>query len=691
MTRAAPAGPSALAAVGHVVVLCAFAVAQPVFDLLGSNPTFFVAPEAGGAELVVLALLLVVGPPLLVLLLVAALGVATGRPRGALLVAVAFLVATAVLPPLHRATGMPAWAALASAAASGVLAALGYARLAALRSFLTVLTPAALVFPLLFLFHSPVSRLLRPADDLVAAAVGRGDAPPIVFVVFDGLASNALLDGAGAVDAVRYPGFARLAATATWYRDTTTVSDLTQNAVPAILTGSYPRPSRTIPTVVDHPQNLFTVLAGGWEMDVHEILTELCPRRLCSPAASEPMTTKLRSMLVDAAVVYAHFVLPASLRAGLPPIEEQWRDFGRDSRFMPRGRAAMFADRAAAFDRFLEGIGPRPRPTLHFLHLMVPHAPLLYLPTGRQYAAPLAITGFENGGWGGDQAAAEAAEKRYLLQVGFVDRLVGRLLDRLEEAGMLDATLLVVTSDHGCSFLPSAPFRILNEANYWEIAPVPLFIKAPGQREGRISDEPIETIDVLPTVAALLGVELPREGDGRSALASPGRERRTFVLPSGKMWPVAADRARRDAAVANRIARLGADTPWEAMLARGPHASLVGASIDGMAGSEVAPYTVRLWDGFSAELHEGRPAPTWVEGELVPADGAQAGVPVVAVAVNGVVGATAGVSPRKGGALGFQAMVAETRLRPGANRFEVFVVDDRDPAHLRLARVPPHA
>jgi len=54
VTRAAPAGPSALAAVGHVVVLCAFAVAQPLFDLLGSNPTFFVAHEAGGAELVVL-------------------------------------------------------------------------------------------------------------------------------------------------------------------------------------------------------------------------------------------------------------------------------------------------------------------------------------------------------------------------------------------------------------------------------------------------------------------------------------------------------------------------------------------------------------------------------------------------------------------------------------------------------------
>ena len=393
-------------------------------------------------------------------------------------------------------------------------------------------------------------------------------------------------------------------------------------------------------------------------------------------------------MLIDAGVVYAHFVLPASLRAGLPAIEEQWRDFGRDSRFVPRGRAAMFADRAAAFEGFLAGIGPRPKPTLHFLHLMLPHAPLLYLPTGRQYAAPLAITGFVNGGWGGDRATAEAAEKRYLLQVGFVDRLVGRLLDRLEETGMLDATLLVVTSDHGCSFLPDAPFRILNEANYYEIAPVPLFIKAPGQRDGRVSDEPLETIDVLPTVAALLDVELARPGDGRSALGSQGRDHRTFVLPSGKMWPVATNRARRAQAVADRISRLGAGTPWETMLARGPHGSLVGASVEGLADDEAAPYTVRLWDGFSAEMREGRPAPAWIEGELMPGGGADAPVPVVAVAVNGVVGATAGVSRRKGGALGFQAMVAEALLRPGANRIEVFVVDDRDPARVRLLRVP---
>ena len=55
------------------------------------------------------------------------------------------------------------------------------------------------------------------------------------------------------------------------------------------------------------------------------------------------------------------------------------------------------------------------------------------------------------------------------------------------------------------------------------------------------------------------------------------------------------------------------------------------------------------------------------------------------------VGATARVSERKGGPLAFQAVVAEARLQPGTNRFEMFVVDDRDPARVRLARVPPHA
>jgi hypothetical protein len=675
------ASPSAHAA-AHIAALCGFAVAQPLFDLLGRNPTFFVAHQAGAVDLVLFALVLAVGPPLVVLLPVAALGTSTRRGHAALLVAVAALAALVALPPLNRAGRLPAGAVLAGAAATGALGALGYARVAAARSLLTALTPAALVF----LLHSPASRLLGAEEETTMPADVRAT-PPMVFVVFDGLAMTALLDGAGAVDAVRYPAFARLAATATWYRDTTTVADLTQNAIPAILTGRYPRPSLLVPTVVDHPRNLFTLLAGHYDMDVHEILTQLCPARLCA-TASEATATKLGSMAADAAVVYAHLVLPASLRPRLPSIDERWRDFGADAEFHPKARAAMQADRAEAFERFVAGIRPRPRPTLHFIHTLLPHAPFAYLPTGRRYGAPFELAGLVNAGWYGNQTAAETAERRYLLQVGFVDRLLGHLLDRLEETGMLDSVLLVVTADHGCSFMPEQPLRALSVPNYYEIAPVPLFIKAPGQRAGRVHDAPLETVDVVPTVAALLGVQLA-DTDGRSALEAIRRERRTFVLRSGSTWPARSSLAVRDQAVASRIARLGARTGWEALVARGPRAELVGAAAGGMVAPELAPYGLRLWSGFSPEMHEGGPVPAYVEGALVPREAAGPAIRTVAIAVNGVIGATARAVGRPGAPLAFQALVADGLLRPGTNRFDVFVVDDGDPARPRLARVPP--
>ena len=313
------AWPGGVGATCHLAVLWAFAVAQPVYDLLGRNPTFFVAHRAGPADLVLFALVVSLGPVAILALLFgtfARIGVGSGWP---LVAAVAVLVSLVALPPLHRAGGMPTWMVFAGAGGLGVLAALVYARLATMRSILTALTPAVLVFPLVFLLHSPVSRLLRPEAGTIRAS-GVRHAPPIVFVVFDGLALTSLLDASGAVDAVRYPAFARLAGLSTWYRDTTTVAEVTQLAVPAILTGRYPRPSREVPTAADHPHNLFTLFAGLHDMHVHESLTALCPGWLCGVAAGEPALTRLRSMLSDTRVVYAHFLLPAGLRGGLPSI-----------------------------------------------------------------------------------------------------------------------------------------------------------------------------------------------------------------------------------------------------------------------------------------------------------------------------------------------------------------------------------
>ena len=75
----------------------------------------------------------------------------------------------------------------------------------------------------------------------------------------------------------------------------------------------------------------------------------------------------------------------------------------------------------------------------------------------------------------------ERAHQRYLLQVGYVDRLIGRVLRR-PAAGLYDRALVVLTADHGVSFRSGS--RRAARATRRGHARVPLLIKAPGQRRG---------------------------------------------------------------------------------------------------------------------------------------------------------------------------------------------------------------
>jgi hypothetical protein len=97
-----------------------------------------------------------------------------------------------------------------------------------------------------------------------------------------------------------------------------------------------------------------------------------------------------------------------------------------------------------------------------------------------------------------------------------MDELIGDLLNRLEYLGLMDEALVVVTADHGISFKSGSPSRAITPETAYEIGLVPLFIKAPHQNQGVVESRHARTIDVLPTIAAELGMELPWEADGQS-------------------------------------------------------------------------------------------------------------------------------------------------------------------------------
>jgi hypothetical protein len=65
--------------------------------------------------------------------------------------------------------------------------------------------------------------------------------------------------------------------------------------------------------------------------------------------------------------------------------------------------------------------------------------------------------------------------------------------------------------------------RAVTRANLPSIAAVPLFVKRPRQRRGRISRAYVRTVDVLPTIADVLNVRVPWRTSGRSAFRAPRR------------------------------------------------------------------------------------------------------------------------------------------------------------------------
>jgi hypothetical protein len=121
----------------QLLALSSFAVAQPLLDVLGLQPDFFVARHSSAREVVGLVLALILVPPALLWGLERAVGLVAARLEGALhRVFVAVLVVLTALPPLVRAE-LPAAAALGLAAALGAAAGVAYARLPALRSVAT--------------------------------------------------------------------------------------------------------------------------------------------------------------------------------------------------------------------------------------------------------------------------------------------------------------------------------------------------------------------------------------------------------------------------------------------------------------------------------------------------------------------------------------------------------------------------
>jgi hypothetical protein len=111
---------------------------------------------------------------------------------------------------------------------------------------------------------------------------------------------------------------------------------------------------------------------------------------------------------------------------------------------------------------------------------------------------------------------------------------LGEFLEHIKKIDLYEKSIIIITADHGVSFHENEHRRSVKfVSNPAEIINVPLFIKLPHQSSGVISDRNVESIDIAPTVADLLGFTLPWPTDGVSVFEekAPKRPRkRVFVF-----------------------------------------------------------------------------------------------------------------------------------------------------------------
>ena len=115
-----------------------------------------------------------------------------------------------------------------------------------------------------------------------------------------------------------------------------------------------------------------------------------------------------------------------------------------------------------------------------------------------------------------DKRARDRALKAYYASLTHIDHQIGRILSRVVDAGEAGNTIVIFTSDLG---------DLLGDHNYWRkssplegASRIPLIIYDPTGRlqykPGSVSDEPVELMDIMPTLLDLSGLDIPESVDG---------------------------------------------------------------------------------------------------------------------------------------------------------------------------------
>jgi hypothetical protein len=566
-----PYGPGVITQLLVLLGLTGFAIAEPVLTIFGADPGTFYFHTIESRELIILyALSVAFLPPLILWIFSLVIGLVN---RGfAAVVHYLFVGALAALWLIQLLTwnysiNVPA-VIVALSLLGGIIFIYAYIKLPMLQGWLQMTAIAPVIMVGFFLIFSDVSGIMRKAEPDVSIASSGEKLPPILFIILDEFPTVALLDENGSLDGKRFPNLSKFADQATWYRHYTVLSGETVTSVPTILTGNDPRLAPA--NLNSFPQNLFTLLAPTHYLTAFEELTRLCDLPECSlgrPGKSierpEPQIAEflsktlslvLRRISLDPEEAPRQDDFQEKIKVvktlkkdrEKPKDREQPKD-GEKSKgkplagfFSKNNQAGKAQEKTGRLDEFMDTFVNH-LPAIYYLHLQLPHAPWRFYANGELYElpykrTPFAIMNFDGGEW-----LRRLTYFRFLQQVEYTDALLGEVFSKLESMGMLDQMLVVVTADHGRSFKANTSIRRLTPRAIDHIAYAPLLVKRPHQEQGSVDDSNMMAYDIVPTIADILGIEIPWEVTGfpagNAAIAGRGDEKIAFFRTDG-IFPV---------------------------------------------------------------------------------------------------------------------------------------------------------
>jgi len=491
----------------YVFLFWSLAVAQPLMDLFGNQAVFLIAHEIRAWSLITSTFVLNLVPPLLVTVLVIFLGFISQRLKEGVTWLILWIILSLYFLPFFTSLSSITSFSLSIIVSFLFLYFLVKFQIARLFAAWFALVGVALIFQ--FLFFSEAKQLLQQKSTNLFKS-GIASKTPVFVFVLDELPLLSLLNASQDIDESRFPNISKFVKTATWYRNTSAISSATDIAVPAILSGINPEGHFKVGSYEQYPNNMFSFFSATHSVNAIENTTRMCPPTICKPIIKDPY----RLLIEDSLISYLYIILPQDSRKALPPINDRWLGFLRDIKNQ-NSLNFTFSERKKKFINFISSFEDYPDNTLHFIHILLPHAPWRILPDLRLYGF------YENDGtpgelsnddpdshilhqWSNDQWATRLSWRKHLLQVGAVDTLLGKALEKIKKLKQFDDSIIIITSDHGSSFIPGQSRRMAHKDTIVDISSIPLFIKYPNQSEQVIDKKLASNLDVLPT---LLGVD----------------------------------------------------------------------------------------------------------------------------------------------------------------------------------------